>query len=151
MTRCILSLFTVAALVGCTEAKHTLKDLQVMFIPDSKNNVVYLEKGQAPKYDDKTFNIEHVLKIKQAQYHKQVREHALNNNAVGVSSTWRTREGDLMGEVTPIYTFESGEKYCRNYQETISTTKTQYRQIGLACKRTDGTWEYVKNKKQERK
>jgi hypothetical protein len=144
-------LFTVIVLVGCTEAKHTLKDLQVMFIPNSKDNVVYLEKGQAPKYDDKTFNIEHVLKIKQAQYHKQVREHALNNNAVGVSSTWRTREGDLKGEVTPIYTFESKGKYCRNFEESIFTTKTQYRQVGLACKRADGTWEYINKNDKDNK
>lgn len=72
---------------------------------------------------------------------QQRTQYSLESTKSGQTSTWHNPDSGNSGTITPqpAYTNKT-DKYCREYQQTVTVggkTETAY---GTACRQPDGTW-----------
>lgn len=67
----------------------------------------------------------------------QVLERAETNQTV----TWENPDNGARYSVTPTNTFESGDRYCRNYVSRAIIDGRSESVTGTACRQPDGSWE----------
>lgn len=71
----------------------------------------------------------------------QAAQQSFENSRSGTETTWRNPDSGNSGSITPTRTYQSGEQYCREYQQDITVggeTQTGY---GTACRQPDGSWQ----------
>lgn len=68
---------------------------------------------------------------------------ALENSPVGRTATWRNPDSGNCGTITPTRTYEVGNQYCREYQQTVTVAGRQQQAYGKACRQPDGTWQVM--------
>ena len=76
---------------------------------------------------------------------QQTTQNALENKAVGQTSTWSNPDSGNSGTITPTKTiYEPGAKEpCREYTSTVTIDGQLETITGTACRRPDGTWRTV--------
>lgn len=77
-------------------------------------------------------------------YHNRTQSQALEYNRVGTTSSWKNPDSGASGNITPTRTYDSGGRYCREYNQNIQVGGKTQRGHGTACRNPDGTWEIVK-------
>jgi surface antigen len=77
-------------------------------------------------------------------YHQRTQAQALEYNRVGTTSSWKNPDTGASGSITPIRTYDSGGRYCREYNQNIQVGGKTQRGHGTACRNPDGTWEIVR-------
>lgn len=70
----------------------------------------------------------------------QAQNQALATNA---PITWNDPSGDVYGTVTPVRTYQSGGRYCREYVHTVYIDGRARDARGTACQLDDGSWQIV--------
>lgn len=73
--------------------------------------------------------------------HQQAQQTSLNNAPDGVPVTWQNPNQGTAGQVVPTRTFQSGNTYCREFQQTIQVGGQVERGYGRACLQPDGSWQ----------
>ena len=70
---------------------------------------------------------------------------ALENKAVGETSSWSNPDSGHSGAVTPTQTYyePDGKQPCREYSSTVTIDGQLETISGTACRRPDGTWRTV--------
>jgi surface antigen len=70
----------------------------------------------------------------------QAAQQSFENSRSGTSTTWRNPDSGNSGTITPTRTYQSGEQYCREYQQTIYVGGESQDAYGTACRQPDGSW-----------
>ena len=65
---------------------------------------------------------------------------ALESAPSGQSVAWNNPDSGHSGTVTPVRTYQSGETYCREYQQTVTIDGKPQQSYGTACRQPDGSW-----------
>ena len=65
---------------------------------------------------------------------------ALESAPSGKAVAWKNPDTGNSGTVTPVKTYQSGNTYCREYQQTVTIGGQQERSYGTACRQPDGSW-----------
>ncbi|MCE2993575.1 MAG: RT0821/Lpp0805 family surface protein [Alphaproteobacteria bacterium] len=73
-------------------------------------------------------------------YHSRTQGRALEYNRAGTTSSWSNPDSGASGTFTPVKTMQSGDRYCREYTQTITVGGKTERGHGTACRNPDGTW-----------
>jgi surface antigen len=68
-------------------------------------------------------------------------QQSFENSRSGSSTSWRNPDSGNSGTITPTRTYQSGEQYCREYQQTVSVGGETQKGYGTACRQPDGTWQ----------
>jgi len=68
---------------------------------------------------------------------------ALESSPVGKTATWRNPDSGNCGSITPTRTFQNGNQYCREYQQTVTVGGRQQQAYGTACRQPDGSWQIM--------
>lgn len=72
-------------------------------------------------------------------------QYSLENARVNESTTWHNPDSGNSGSITPIRTYQAeGERYCREYRQTVVIGGKEEEAYGTACRQPDGTWVIVK-------
>jgi len=67
-------------------------------------------------------------------------QRALESTPSGQTVAWQNPDSGHSGTVTPVKTYQSGNQYCREYQQTVTIDGKQERSYGTACRQPDGSW-----------
>ena len=65
---------------------------------------------------------------------------ALESTPSGKTVAWKNPDTGNSGTVTPVKTYQQGNSYCREYQQTVTIGGQQERSYGTACRQPDGSW-----------
>jgi surface antigen len=68
---------------------------------------------------------------------------ALESSPSGQAVAWNNPDSGHSGTVTPVRTYQSGNTYCREYQQTVTISGKPEQSYGTACRQPDGTWKIV--------
>jgi surface antigen len=68
---------------------------------------------------------------------------ALESTPSGTSVAWNNPDTGHSGTVTPTRTYQSGNTYCREYQQTVTIGGKPEQSYGTACRQPDGSWKTV--------
>ncbi len=67
-------------------------------------------------------------------------QQALERNVGGETTSW-SASGDVRGSIAPIDTvYSRTDGWCRDYEEVIASRATQYRVVGIACRKPGPRW-----------
>jgi len=67
-------------------------------------------------------------------------QRALENTPSGKPVAWNNPDSGHSGTVTPVRTYQSDGKYCREYQTAVTIDGKQEKGYGTACRQPDGSW-----------
>jgi surface antigen len=67
-------------------------------------------------------------------------QYALETSPAHSVSEWRNPDSGNYGTVTPIRTYQRGDRYCREFQQTIYVGGRAEQGYGTACRQPDGSW-----------
>jgi len=67
-------------------------------------------------------------------------QRALESAPSGQAVAWKNPDSGHSGTVTPTRTYQSGNMYCREYQQTVMIDGKPERSYGTACRQPDGSW-----------
>jgi surface antigen len=67
-------------------------------------------------------------------------QRALETAPSGQPVAWKNPDSGHSGTVTPTRTYQSGNTYCREYQQTVTIDGKPERSYGTACRQPDGSW-----------
>lgn len=76
-------------------------------------------------------------------YYNNASQNALETAKTGNASTWRNPDSGTYGTITPVRTYQSAGKYCREYTQTINVGGRTEEGYGKACRQPDGSWKIV--------
>src|SRR5215468_10789980 len=65
---------------------------------------------------------------------------ALETAPSGQAVAWNNPDSGHSGTVTPVRTYQSDGKYCREYQTTVTIDNKQEKGYGTACRQPDDSW-----------
>jgi surface antigen len=85
--------------------------------------------------------IGNALDQRDKQLAMQAAQQSFENSRSGTSTSWRNPDSGHSGSITPTRTYQSGDRYCREYQQKVTVggeTQTGY---GTACRQPDGSWQ----------
>ncbi len=68
---------------------------------------------------------------------------AFESNPTGQTSTWVNPDSGHSGTVTPTRTYQSQNRYCREFQQTVTVGGNTQQAYGTACRQADGSWEII--------
>ncbi|MEW5703428.1 MAG: RT0821/Lpp0805 family surface protein [Pseudomonadota bacterium] len=69
---------------------------------------------------------------------------ALESNPIGQTSTWVNPDSGNTGTITPTRTYQANNnRYCREFQQTVTVGGNTEQAYGTACRQEDGSWEIV--------
>ncbi|MBE0617447.1 MAG: hypothetical protein IH608_05920, partial [Proteobacteria bacterium] len=60
------------------------------------------------------------------------------------SVAWQNPDTRTAYEVTPLATYQEGDRYCREYTATARIAGEPQQIYGTACRQPDGSWELVR-------
>lgn len=83
------------------------------------------------------------MDAKDRQYQQQSYQHAMESGRSGQVEAWRNPDSGAYGSITPIKTYQSNERYCREFRQTVTIGSKQEESVGRACRNPDGTWAIV--------
>jgi surface antigen len=70
-------------------------------------------------------------------------EDALENAKSGKKVKWNNPDSGHEGSITPIKTYESGNRYCREFVQEVIIGGEKSKAYGKACRKPDGQWEII--------
>ena len=70
----------------------------------------------------------------------QATQSALEFTPSGAATAWRNPDTGHAGSVTPVRTYESGGRNCRDFDQTLMVDGRAEIVRGTACRQPDGTW-----------
>src|ERR687892_281152 len=70
----------------------------------------------------------------------QATQSALEFTPSGAATAWRNPDTGHAGSVTPVRTYESGGRNCRDFDQTLMVDGRAETVRGTACRQPDGTW-----------
>jgi surface antigen len=71
----------------------------------------------------------------------QAAQQSFENSRSGTSTSWRNPDSGNSGTITPTRTYENGDQYCREYQQTVVVGGESQDAYGTACRQPDGSWQ----------
>jgi len=71
----------------------------------------------------------------------QAAQQSFENSRSGSAMTWQNPDSGNSGSITPTRTYQNGEQYCREYQQTIYVGGESQDAYGTACRQPDGSWQ----------
>jgi len=71
----------------------------------------------------------------------EAQQRALETIPNGQPVAWRNPDTGHQGTVTPIRTYQSGGRYCREFQTNVTIGGQNERAFGTACRQPDGSWQ----------
>jgi surface antigen len=77
------------------------------------------------------------------QYHQQTAYSAFETVPTGQTSTWNNPDSGNYGQVTPVRTYQSSGRDCRDFRQTVYVGGQPQTSFGTACRQPDGTWQIV--------
>jgi surface antigen len=77
------------------------------------------------------------------QYAHQSTQTALETGRTGQSVAWHNPDSGNQGTITPRPAYQSGNTYCREFQQTITVGGQTQDAYGTACRQPDGSWKIV--------
>lgn len=82
------------------------------------------------------------------EYDKQMvtktSQQALEYSPSGKTVAWQNPDSGNSGNITPVRTYKSDDRYCREYVQEIMVGGEKQKAYGKACRKEDGHWEIVK-------
>jgi surface antigen len=76
-------------------------------------------------------------------YMAQTTQTTLETAPSGHATTWRNPDSGNYGTITPTRTYQVEDRYCREYQQTVTVGGRSEQAFGRACRNPDGTWQIV--------
>lgn len=70
-------------------------------------------------------------------------QRALETAPSGKAVAWTNPDSGHSGAITPVRTYESNGRYCREYQQTVTIGGRPENSFGTACRQPDGSWQIV--------
>src|SRR5262245_43539210 len=61
----------------------------------------------------------------------------------GKAVAWTNPDSGHSGTITPVRTYESNGRYCREFQQTVTIGGRPENSFGTACRMPDGAWQIV--------
>jgi surface antigen len=77
------------------------------------------------------------------QYHQQTAYSAFETVPTGQTSTWNNPDSGNYGQVTPVRTYQSSGRDCRDFRQTVYVGGQPQTSFGTACRQPDGTWRII--------
>jgi surface antigen len=74
-------------------------------------------------------------------YANRAGQQAFEYGRSNVPVEWRNPDTGHAGTVTPVRTYETEGRYCREYQQTIVVGGQTEQAYGTACRQPDGSWQ----------
>ncbi|MBW2667776.1 MAG: hypothetical protein JRE13_15930, partial [Deltaproteobacteria bacterium] len=71
----------------------------------------------------------------------QAAQQSFENSRSGSSTSWQNPDSGNSGTITPTRTYQNGDQYCREYQQTIVVGGEPQDAHGTDCRQPDGTWQ----------
>jgi surface antigen len=69
---------------------------------------------------------------------------SLESSPSGTATTWRNPDSGHYGTVTPEPAYKAADdRYCREYQQTVTIGGKTEQAYGTACRQPDGSWQIV--------
>ena len=59
----------------------------------------------------------------------------------GQAVPWNNPDSGHSGSITPVRTYQSNGRYCREFQQTVTIDNRPERSFGTACRQPDGSWQ----------
>lgn len=72
-------------------------------------------------------------------------QHALEYQPSGRSTAWKNPDSGHSGAIKPLNTREENGRYCREFQQQVQIGGKEHQAYGVACRRSDGSWEIMQN------
>jgi len=70
----------------------------------------------------------------------ETQQRALETAPTGKLVAWTNPDTGHTGTVTPTRTYQSGNGYCREFQNTVTIDGKKENAYGTACRQPDGSW-----------
>jgi len=70
-------------------------------------------------------------------------QRALETAPSGKAVAWNNPDSGHSGTITPVRTYESNGRYCREFQQTVTIGGKPENSFGTACRQPDGSWQIV--------
>ena len=70
----------------------------------------------------------------------EAQQRALETAPTGKPVAWTNPDTGHQGTATPVRTYQSGDTYCREFQNTVTIDGKQEKAYGTACRQPDGSW-----------
>jgi surface antigen len=70
----------------------------------------------------------------------ETQQRALETAPTGKQVAWTNPDTGHTGTVTPTRTYQSGNGYCREFQNTVTIDGKKENAYGTACRQPDGSW-----------
>ena len=70
-------------------------------------------------------------------------QRALETAPSGKPVAWTNPDSGHSGTVTPVRTYESNGRFCREFQQTVTIGGRPEDSFGTACRQPDGSWRIV--------
>jgi surface antigen len=61
----------------------------------------------------------------------------------GKAVAWTNPDSGHSGTITPVRTYQSNGRYCREFQQTVTIGGRPENSFGTACRMPDGAWQIV--------
>ena len=68
-------------------------------------------------------------------------QNALETAKTNTAVSWNNPDNGHSGAITPVRTYQTGNRYCREYQQVVTVGGRKQSAYGTACRQPDGTWE----------
>ena len=68
---------------------------------------------------------------------------AFESSPTGQTTTWVNPDSGNSGTVTPTRTYQSQNRYCREFQQSVTVGGNTQQAYGTACRQADGSWEII--------
>jgi len=70
-------------------------------------------------------------------------QRALETAPSGRAVAWTNPDSGHSGTITPVRTYESNGRFCREFQQTVTIGGRPENSFGTACRQPDGSWRIV--------
>lgn len=70
----------------------------------------------------------------------EAQQRALESAPTGKPVAWTNPDTGHAGTVTPVRTYQSGNSYCREFQNQVTIDGKKENAYGTACRQPDGSW-----------
>lgn len=70
----------------------------------------------------------------------EAQQRALESAPTGKPVAWTNPDNGHAGTVTPVRTYQSDGKYCREFQSNVTIDGKPDKAYGTACRQPDGSW-----------